>query len=89
MQNGLLGTPKVEVIYGLTVCYRQQLGLEEIAREMDYFKADILKAELQADSDLLKGLGIQTRLLQDGGKISREEWVRIFDEVAIRLKRRD
>jgi hypothetical protein len=86
--GGFLGgeAPKTEVVYGVTARYRQHLGLEDVARELDYESEDALRGVLKADPALLKGLGFQARLLEDG-KITREEWVRAFPESVRRLKR--
>jgi hypothetical protein len=65
--------------------YRAHLGLEEVARELDYEDVTTLKATLTAKQQLLRGLGLQDRLLQPGGKISREEWTNVFVEADRRL----
>jgi serine/threonine-protein kinase len=79
--------PRTEVIYAVTLAYRQHLTLEEAARELDYEQPEQLLKAMQADALLLRGLGVQPRLMQEGGKVSREEWMKAFAEAARRLKR--
>ena len=76
-----------EMIYATTLRYRQHITLEEAACETDYSSVDMLRAKLLESPTLLLGLGIQDRLLKDGGKISREEWMQVFDIVVERLKK--
>ena len=78
--------PKSEMIHALAANYRGKVGLEEAARELGYAEVDAFKKDLIARHEAVKGLGFKVSLLQEGGRISRQEWERVFCQAVLRLE---
>jgi hypothetical protein len=66
--------------------YREDVTLEMAAIELGYESGEPLRDALRASPRLLADLAIQARLMQDHGRISREEWEAAFVTAATRLK---
>lgn len=78
--------PRTEMTHALAAWYRQSVGAEEAARELGLASPAELKKLLQEAPKAVKGLGIKVSLLKEGGRVSRHEWERVFQDVVMALE---
>ncbi len=78
-----LGNPSDEVVFRVHSRYHANLSLEDAAHELRLHDPNEMRNALEAD--LFKGLSLKVRLLREGGRVTRAEWEKSFQEASARL----